>query len=220
MLASLREIKFQITGFLFQVGGLVFEAYRLALIQKLLNDEKYKMDPLVSLYYFAPCCTGMIALMGMADEWRSIRWEDLQAVGWWVWAANGIVAMGLNVAGVSLIGKTSSLVLTLCGVAKSISLIGASMAIWGTVVTPIQFLGNGIAMAGLVYYNIGGEKVQAMAAGVQAQCSGFWQQRSTGGKMVLAVGLVMLALGVVGGVAVGCGGRMDLKDYWTVGAVH
>ncbi|KAI4110703.1 MAG: hypothetical protein LQ345_006955 [Seirophora villosa] len=220
MLASLGEIKFQITGFLFQVGGLVFEAYRLALIQKLLNDEKYKMDPLVSLYYFAPCCTGMIALMGMADEWRSIRWEDLQAVGWWVWAANGIVAMGLNVAGVSLIGKTSSLVLTLCGVAKSISLIGASMAIWGTVVTPIQFLGNGIAMAGLVYYNIGGEKVQAMAAGAQAQCSGFWQQRSTGGKMVLAVGLVMLALGVVGGVAVGCGGRMDLKDFWTVGAVH
>lgn len=94
------------------------------------------------------------------------------------------------------------------------------MAIWGTVVTPIQFLGNGIAMAGLVYYNIGGEKVQAMAAGAQAQCSGFWQQRSTGGKMVLAVGLVMLALGVVGGVAVGCGGRMDLKDFWTVGAVH
>ncbi|KAL9011907.1 MAG: hypothetical protein Q9173_003289 [Seirophora scorigena] len=220
MLASLGEIKFQITGFLCQVGGLVFEAYRLALIQKLLNDEKYKMDPLVSLYYFAPCCTGMIALMGMADEWRSIRWEDLQAVGWWVWAANGIVAMGLNVAGVSLIGKTSSLVLTLCGVAKSISLIGASMAIWGTVVTPIQFLGNGIAMAGLVYYNIGGEKVQGMAAGVQARCSGFWQQRSTGGKMVLAVGLVMLALGVVGGVAVGCRGRMDLKDYWTVGAVH
>ncbi|KAL8656782.1 MAG: hypothetical protein Q9210_000025 [Variospora velana] len=220
VLASLGEIKIQLMGFLFQFGGLVFEAYRLALIQKLLNDERYMMDPLVSLYYFAPCCAGMIALMGVVEEWPSISWEDVQGVGWWVWAANGVLAMALNVASVFLIGKTSSLVLTLCGVAKSISLIGASMVIWGTVVTPIQFLGNGIAMAGLVYYNMGGAKVQSMADGVQSRCSRFWQLRSGGAKVGLAAGLVMLGLGIVGGVVVGYGGRLKLKDYWTVGALH
>lgn len=93
------------TGFLFQVGGLVFEAYRLAFIQKLLNDDKYKMDPLVSLYYFAPCCAAMIAVMGLAWEWRSIRWEEIEDVGWEIWAANGVVAMGLNVASVLLVRK-------------------------------------------------------------------------------------------------------------------
>ncbi|KAL8991251.1 MAG: hypothetical protein Q9177_000287 [Variospora cf. flavescens] len=240
VLASLGEIRIQLMGFLFQFGGLVFEAYRLALIQKLLNDERYKMDPLVSLYYFAPCCAGMIALMGVGEEWPSISWEDVQGVGWWVWAANGMLAMALNVASVFLvsfvppddphrelqlimerqIGKTSSLVLTLCGVAKSISLIGASMVIWGTVVTPIQFFGNGIAMAGLVYYNTGGAKVQSMADGVQSRCTRFWQQRSGGAKVGLAAGLVMLGLGIVGGVVVGCGGLLNLKDYWTVGALH
>ncbi|KAL8974019.1 MAG: hypothetical protein Q9197_001739 [Variospora fuerteventurae] len=220
VLASLGEIKIQLMGFLFQFGGLVFEAYRLALIQKLLNDERYKMDPLVSLYYFAPCCAGMIALMGVGEEWPGISWEDVQGVGWWVWAANGMLAMALNVASVFLIGKTSSLVLTLCGVAKSISLIGASMVIWGTVVTPIQFLGNGIAMAGLVYYNTGGAKVQSMANGVQSRGTRFWQQRSGGAKVGLAAGLVMLGSGIVGGVVVGCGGLLNLKDYWTVGALH
>ncbi|KAL8811524.1 MAG: hypothetical protein Q9223_007511, partial [Gallowayella weberi] len=102
MLASLGEIKFQVIGFLYQLSAVVFEAFRLAFTQKLLKDDKYKMDP--------------------------------------------------------LIGKTSSLVLSLCGVLKTISLIGASMIIWGTVVTPMQFLRNGIAMGGLLYYNLGGEK--------------------------------------------------------------
>ncbi len=106
MLASLGEIKIHITGLLFQAGGLVFEAYRLALIQRLLNDGRYKMDPLVSLYYFAPCCAGMVAVMLMCSEWRSIRREELENVGWWVWIGNGLVAMGLNVASVYLVSNT------------------------------------------------------------------------------------------------------------------
>lgn len=85
------------------MGAIVFEAYRLAFTQKILTDEKYQMDPLVSLYYFAPCSAAMIALMGILGEWRSIRWEDLREVEWWIWAANGIIAMGLNVAGVFLV---------------------------------------------------------------------------------------------------------------------
>ncbi|KAL9026787.1 MAG: hypothetical protein Q9196_004598, partial [Gyalolechia fulgens] len=155
VLASLGEVRFHVNGFVYQIGAIVFEAYRLALTQKILSDEKYKMDPLVSLYYFAPCSAGMIAAMGVLGEWRTIRWEELGDVGWWLWAANGIVAMGLNVAGVFLIGKTSSLVLTLCGVLKNIFIIGASVVIWDTVVTPMQILGNGIAMVGLLRYKLG-----------------------------------------------------------------
>lgn len=120
----------------------------------------------------------------------------------------------------SQIGKTSSLVLTLCGVAKSVSLIGASMVFWGTVVTPIQFLGNGIAMTGLVYYNLSGKKVQDISASIESRCSRFWGQRSTTMKFVLAAGLVMLGLGAFGGLLVSCGGRLGLRDYWRDGATH
>ncbi|KAL8770982.1 MAG: hypothetical protein Q9209_003401 [Squamulea sp. 1 TL-2023] len=186
VLASLGEIHFQISGFLFQMSAVVFEAYRLAFIQKLLKDDKYKMDPLVSLYFFAPCCAGMICVMGLIGEWPGIRWEEIQAVGAEIWILNGVVAMGLNVAGVLLIGKTSSLVLTLCGVLKNITLIGASMILWGTVVTPIQFVGNGIAMTGLVYYNLGGEKVLEVARKVTARLCELYIRTSYGGRIAIA----------------------------------
>jgi len=54
MLASYSEIAFVWKGFLFQVGGIVFESVRLVLVQKLLSSREYKMEPLLSLYYFAP----------------------------------------------------------------------------------------------------------------------------------------------------------------------
>ncbi|KAL8951942.1 MAG: hypothetical protein Q9222_002126 [Ikaeria aurantiellina] len=184
-LASFGEIKFQITGFVFQMSAVVFEAYRLALIQKLLSNKKYKMDPLVSLYYFAPCCAGMISIMGLSKEWRNLDWHTVQAAGIWLWASNGIVAMGLNVAGVLLIGKTSSLVLTLCGVLKGLIIIGTSIVIWDTVVTPTQFVGNGIAMAGLVYYNLGGERAQGVCAAMRT----FWNDMPATVRFLVLVGL-------------------------------
>ncbi len=58
------------------------------------------------------------------------------------------------------IGKTSSLVLTLCGVLKDILLVGASMMIWGTPVSPLQMFGYSIALGGLVYYKLGADKIK------------------------------------------------------------
>lgn len=58
------------------------------------------------------------------------------------------------------IGKTSSLVMTLCGVLKDILLVAASMAIWNTPVTFTQFFGYSIALLGLVYYKLGGDKIK------------------------------------------------------------
>lgn len=54
VIASYGEIAFVFVGFVFQACGIVFESIRLVLVQKLLSSAEYKMDPLVSLYYFAP----------------------------------------------------------------------------------------------------------------------------------------------------------------------
>jgi hypothetical protein len=56
MIASYGEIAFVFIGFIFQACGIVFESVRLVMVQKLLSSSEYKMDPLVSLYYFAPVC--------------------------------------------------------------------------------------------------------------------------------------------------------------------
>jgi len=54
IIASHGEIAFVFAGFVFQVFGIAFESIRLVMVQKLLSSPEYKMDPLVSLYYFAP----------------------------------------------------------------------------------------------------------------------------------------------------------------------
>ncbi|KAJ3095309.1 hypothetical protein HDU96_001223, partial [Phlyctochytrium bullatum] len=52
VLASYGEFEFVLVGFTMQAIGIAAEATRLVMVQKLLKD--YKMDPLVSLYFFAP----------------------------------------------------------------------------------------------------------------------------------------------------------------------
>jgi Triose-phosphate Transporter family len=54
IIASYGEITFILIGFIFQACGIVFESIRLVMVQKLLSAPENKMDPLVSLYYFAP----------------------------------------------------------------------------------------------------------------------------------------------------------------------
>ncbi|KAJ3192486.1 hypothetical protein HK101_006402, partial [Irineochytrium annulatum] len=54
MVASYGEIEFVVIGVVTQVIGIICEAIRLALVQSLLNVKNYNMDPLCSLYYFAP----------------------------------------------------------------------------------------------------------------------------------------------------------------------
>ncbi|OBT85336.1 hypothetical protein VE02_05982 [Pseudogymnoascus sp. 03VT05] len=160
VLASFGEIKFVMLGFLFQCGGIMFEAVRLVMVQRLLNSPDSKMDPLVSLYYFAPVCTVFNGLIALAWEVPKVSMEEVHKVGLHNFALNAMVAFALNVSVVFLIGKTSSLVLTLCGVLKDILLVAASMMIWGTIVTPLQFIGYAIALGGLVYYKLGGEQVR------------------------------------------------------------
>lgn len=97
------------------------------------------------------------------------------------------------------IGKTSSLVLTLCGVLKSISLIAASMLIWGTVVTPIQFVGNGITLTGLVYYQLGGEKVHSLFDRPMAWLGGL--PSTDGGRLMIIASLSICCIVFFGTVA-------------------
>lgn len=63
------------------------------------------------------------------------------------------------------IGRTSSLVLTLCGVLKDILLVVASMLIFRDPVSPLQFFGYSIALAGLVYYKLGADQLKDYASG-------------------------------------------------------
>jgi hypothetical protein len=103
MIASFGEIKFVLSGFMFQMAGLLFEAYRLALVQRLLFSEESRMDPLVSLYYYSPVCALMILVLALFTELPVMTVQGLRHVGLWKLVANAATAFLLNVSSVLLV---------------------------------------------------------------------------------------------------------------------
>lgn len=103
VIASFGEIKFVLIGFLFQAAGILFEAVRLVMVQRLLSSAEYKMDPLVSLYYFAPVCAVMNACASLVFEVPKLHMQDIYNVGIATLVANAMVAFLLNVSVVFLV---------------------------------------------------------------------------------------------------------------------
>ncbi|KAK2001931.1 triose-phosphate transporter [Colletotrichum falcatum] len=163
-IASFGEIEFSWVGFVFQMAGIIFEAVRLVMIQVLLKGDEnaQQMDPLVSLYYYAPVCAVMNMFVAWASEVKTFQMEDLYRTGFLMLLLNAAVAFMLNVSSVFLIGKTSGLVMTLAGILKNIFLIFASIIIWHTNIAFMQFSGYSIALLGLVIYSVGWEQLKSL----------------------------------------------------------
>ncbi|KAK9441566.1 DUF250 domain membrane protein [Metarhizium brunneum] len=190
IIASFGEINFVLVGVLYQIGGIIFEALRLTMVQRLLSSADFKMDPLVSLYYFAPVCAVMNGVVALLWEIPKVSMTDVYNVGLFTFFLNGLCALMLNVSVVFLIGKTSAVVLTLCGVLKDIMLVVASMMIWGTPVTPLQFFGYSIALGGMVYYKLGFEQLK----GYMGEASRQWAEFGARKPVLRKIAIIVLAV--------------------------
>ena len=135
------------------------------MIQILLHG--LKMDPLVSLHYYAPVCALInLAILPFTEGWAPFF--ELARIGPFILLSNAAIAFGLNIAAVFLVGAASGLVLTLAGVFKvcavatrrhasgthmvvwihpflsslqDILLITGSVLIFGSPITPLQVFG-------------------------------------------------------------------------------
>lgn len=103
IIASIGEIKFVWIGFIYQICGIIFEALRLTMVQRLLSSAEYKMDPLVSLYYFAPICAVMNGLVALVWEVPKVTMAEVYNVGFVIFFLNGLCAFLLNVSVVFLV---------------------------------------------------------------------------------------------------------------------
>jgi hypothetical protein len=103
IIASMGEIHFVTVGVLFQMGGIIFEALRLTMVQRLLSSADYKMDPLVSLYYFAPICAVMNGVVALIWEIPNCTMAEVYNVGLFTFFLNGLCAFMLNVSVVFLV---------------------------------------------------------------------------------------------------------------------
>ncbi|KAL5522637.1 hypothetical protein ACEPAG_8655 [Sanghuangporus baumii] len=154
-LASRGELHFDMTGFLIQAAAVAFEASRLVMIQVLLHG--LKMDPLVSLHYYAPVCAVLnLAVIPLTEGLDPFY--EMMRIGPLILVSNAAVAFLLNIAAVFLVGAGSGLVLTLAGVFKDILLVTSSVLIFGVQVTPLQVFGYSIALIGLVLFKTSGSR--------------------------------------------------------------
>lgn len=147
-LTSIGELQFNLIGFTFQSSAILAESARLTLTNLLL--KQLKLDPLSALYYIAPLCLLLVSTAFFIFEATSFPFERLQSPEFLVVIlVNGLVAFSLNVAVVFLIGNTSALVLTLAGIIKDLMLVFLSILVFGSPVTPMQYLGYAVALLGL-----------------------------------------------------------------------
>lgn len=102
-IASAGEIQFSWLGFMYQVGGTVFEAMRLVMIQVMLSSEGLQMDPLVGLYYYAPVCAVMNLFIALWSEVPKFEPQHLWDAGIFMLLLNALVAFMLNIASVCLV---------------------------------------------------------------------------------------------------------------------
>jgi hypothetical protein len=108
------------------------------------------------------------------------------------------------------IGKTSSLVLTLCGVLKDILLVAASMIIWGTQVSALQFFGYSIALGGMVHYKLGYEAIKGYAGEAGRQWADFGNRQPVLRRVAIIAAVLLTVLVLFNGLApVG----VDTRDY-------
>ena len=201
IVASIGEVQFELIGFLFQIAGILCEATRLAMVERLLSGGEFKMDPLVSLYYFAPVCATMNFIIWIFMEMPKMTMDDVTNLGSFVLLSNASVAFALNVAVVCLIGRTSSLVLTLSGVVKDILLVVASMVLFLDPVSPLQAFGYSIALCGLMYYKLGNDKMKGYIAERQRGLVEYGARHpATRKSVLLATGLLTMFI-LLGGLA-------------------
>jgi hypothetical protein len=77
------------------------------MVQGLLSSADFKMDPMVSLYYFAPICAVMNGAVALFLEFPRVTMDHVYSVGVWTLVLNAVIAFLLNVSVVFLVGDSS-----------------------------------------------------------------------------------------------------------------
>ncbi|GLT65709.1 hypothetical protein SLA2020_381230 [Shorea laevis] len=146
------ELKFHTWGVFLQLLGQIFAI--------LLNSKGIKLNPILSLYYIAPCCFVFLLLPWMILEYPLLREASSFRPDFVIFGSNALCAFGLNLAMFLVVGKTSALTLNVAALTLNVAggvkdwlLIAFSWSVIKGTVTPVNLVGYLVAFLGVVYYN-------------------------------------------------------------------
>ena len=102
------------------------------------------------------------------------------------------------------IGRTSSLVMTLCGVLKDILLVFASV-LMGAEVSGLQYFGYSIALMGLIYFKLGAETLRAQFSEGNRQWAEYGAKHPAMRKVIVFGIVLLIVFALLGGIAPSAG---------------
>jgi len=153
--ASYGELNFHLLGVIIQLASVCAEAFRLGLVQIILNSEQLKMNSITTLYYVSPACFlfllvpfCLLEMPKYMDDQTGMLLSQPHIL-----LLNACTAFALNIAIYLLIGKTSALTMNVAGVVKDWLLIAISSIVFDAPVTKVQLFGYAISFLGVLYYN-------------------------------------------------------------------
>lgn len=80
-------------------------------------------------------------------------------------------------------------------------LVVASIIIWGTTVTALQFFGYSIALGGMIYYRLGYDQIKTYVSEGGRRWAEFGQQKPVLRKVSIIVFAVLIVFILLGGLA-------------------
>lgn len=152
--SSLGELQFSGLGATFMLGAMLAEAFKMILLQTMMQRTDLQINPVNALYYVMPastaCLLPFVLVLEAQDVYKALPNVLPQSPAL---IGSAIAACLLNVIAFWVVSNTSALTMKLAGIVKDAVLIVVSAMLFGTQLTLLGLCGYGVALTGIGFHN-------------------------------------------------------------------
>lgn len=157
------EANFAWIGVMACIGSALLRALKCVLQEKLLKDQKERLNSIELLYLMAPTSAAILISLSLLheglDPWRQLLNGKAEVNGEGQWklvcalVVSGITACLANLAAFCITSHTSAVALQMLGNAKTVFVMIVSALAFGNEIKPMQVLGIAVCLSGGVLFN-------------------------------------------------------------------
>ncbi|KAJ7718014.1 TPT-domain-containing protein [Mycena maculata] len=152
------ETHFILGGFFLVISASALGGFRWALTQLLLKNKKMGMnDPAATIYWLAPVMGVTLAIISfILDDWSAMFRSHFVGVKafqtLFFLTMPGVVAFCMVMSEFYIIQRAGMVPMSIAGIAKEVSTISISAAVFGDNLTPLNIIGVAITVCGIALF--------------------------------------------------------------------
>ena len=152
--SSFGELHFSGFGATLMLSAMLAEAFKMILLQTMMQQTDLQINPVNALYYVMPASTLCLLPFVLILE-AGYVYNAIPSIASQVPALVGsaVAACLLNVIAFWVISNTSALTMKLAGIVKDAALIVTSGLLFGSQLTPLGLGGYAVALTGIGFHN-------------------------------------------------------------------